>query len=84
MIDPKQIPDEVVEAHIAILEKMMIGPPTRNSSRAAIAAAINAWPGNTVESREVLNFGNNIDGAVVSAKRVPFLILPLPQKGGDA
>jgi hypothetical protein len=45
MIKPEQIPDEVVEAHISILERMMIGPPTKKSSRKAIAAAINAWPG---------------------------------------
>ncbi len=45
MIDPKQIPDEVVEAHISILERMMIGPPTKKSSRKAIAAALNAWQG---------------------------------------
>jgi hypothetical protein len=53
MIRPEQIPDEVVEAHISILERMMIGPPTKKSSRKAIAAAINAWP----ESHWVGDFG---------------------------
>lgn len=51
MIRPEQIPDEVVEAHISILERMMIGPPTKKSSRAAIAAAINAWPGAALSQR---------------------------------
>lgn len=37
MIDPKMIPDEVVEAAMRVLAR-------RGGTRAAIAAALNAWP----------------------------------------
>jgi len=46
MIDPAQIPDEVVEAAMRVLVM-------RGGTRAAIAAAINAWP----ESHWVGDFG---------------------------
>ena len=77
MITPDQIPDDVVNAYMHMIVHGGV------DGAEAIAAALNAWPGNTMESREVLNFGNNIDGPVVSAKRLPFLILPLPQKGDE-
>jgi hypothetical protein len=66
MIRPEQIPDEVVEAHISILERMMIGPPTKKSSRAAIAAALNAWQG--------------IQGAWYEGDTPTAYIIPLPQE----
>lgn len=75
MIWPDMIPDEVVKA----ARQAWLGSDVNAMEdwRAAIAAALNAWPGNTMESREVLNFGNNIDGPVVSTNRVQFFILPL-------
>lgn len=48
MIDPAQIPDEVVEAAArAIGAETYVGnkQTLRDAGRAAIAAAINAWPG---------------------------------------
>ena len=74
MIDLKQIPDEVVDAHIAIMEKMMIGPPTKAAARKIIAATLLAWPG----SCRVSGFWQwgNMHGAHVH--------LPLPQKEDDA
>jgi hypothetical protein len=74
MIRAEQIPDEAEEA---------AWNAAGDNMKAAIAAALSAWPGVTTENRELLNFGNNIDGPIVSAKRVPFLILPLPQEARD-
>ena len=99
MIRADQIPDEVVEAaaraeyetmraeaisdHGAIAETMYcpwekVSPDAKEYymrlARAAIAAAINAWPGATM-------YGPHPSG---HGPTVPQLILPLPQKGGDA
>lgn len=76
MIKPEQVPKEAMEAAAVQLSN---GKTTAE----AIAAAINAWPMAKTETREVLNFGNNIDGPIVSAKRFPFLILPLMEKRDD-
>ena len=72
MICADQIPDEVADAIRHCFH-------TRGAAKAEIAAALAAWPMMKTENREVLNFGNNIDGPVVSAKRVPFIILPLTE-----
>ena len=53
MIDPAQIPDEVVEAAArAIGAETYVGnkQTLRDAGRAAIAAAINAWPGMEIET----------------------------------
>ena len=68
MIDPKQIPDEVVDAHIAIMEKMMIGPPTKAAARKIIAATLLAWPG-AYQGAHIGEWSR---------------ILPLPDKEGGA
>ena len=87
MIDPKQIPDEVVEAAARALHTQWIANNARpddrheyrewehlvsierkgilNEARAAITAAINAWP----------------NGGLI---KWPAIFLPLPQKEGDA
>jgi len=67
MIDPKMIPDEVVEAAIYGFYNAT-GPKTKDDWRAAIVAALKAWPG--VDCRPT--FGPSR------------IILPLPQKEGDA
>lgn len=71
------IPPVVVEA---LRENIL-----RNCSfERAMREALKVWPMATTEHRELLNFGNNIDGPIVSARRVPFLILPLPTQETDA
>lgn len=94
MLKAKQIPQEAVEAAAKAVYRVGFDRDplpddlvdqdrldfARRYARAAIAASIAAWPGVTTEHREILNFGNNIDGPVVSAKRVPFLIFPLQQQ----
>jgi hypothetical protein len=62
VIRPDQIPDEVVKA-------VMYCFHTRSSARAAIAAALSAWP-----EAEVCRY----------PVRTGRLILPLPDKEGDA
>ena len=69
MIDPKQIPDEVVEA---FRKAWMDGNLT---TRAAIAAAINAWPGALISPDEV------IDGELLPP--IISLPFPLPQEKQD-
>jgi hypothetical protein len=67
MIDPAQIPDEVVEAAAkAIGEETYVGnkQTLRDAARAAIAAALNAWPYAEIDSQY----------------DVDFLILPLTQE----
>jgi hypothetical protein len=95
VITAEQIPPEVVEAAARGMNANRPGwpdwdsvderwkPMERDKARAAIAAALNAWPGMATEHREILNFWNNIDGPIVSSRRVPFLILPLPQEAQD-
>jgi hypothetical protein len=69
MIDTKQIPDEVVEAAVtAWLEKASDYTRLNESIRAAIAAALNAWP------NARLDYWAHYDGA---------LLLPLPKEGAD-
>ncbi len=89
MIRPDQIPDEVVEAAVKAeyehhfrhsckkwpedcYEKEREG--WRINQRLAIAAALSAWPGATM-------YGPHPSG---HGPAVPQLILPLPQKDGDA
>jgi hypothetical protein len=71
MIRPDQIPDEVVEAAIYGFYNAT-GPKTKDDWRSAIAAALNAWP-------EALHITEGQFGRVNAE-----IILPLPQKGGDA
>ncbi len=78
MIDPKQIPDEVVEA----AAKTLMDPDYPNSwpawmdeARAAIAAALNAWPGALHSPDEV------IDGELLPP--IISLPFPLPQEKQD-
>jgi len=52
----------------------------RKHARAALAAALNAWEGANKEARKVLNFGNNIDGPVVSESWQHILILPMSKE----
>lgn len=73
MIKPDQIPDEVVKAALLTDERL--------GMRTVIAAALNAWPGSSMENRELFNFGNNIDGPIISTSRVPFYILPQKPEG---
>lgn len=70
MIDPKQIPDEVVEAALHAYDMSFKNDYTTGEQdiAAAIAAALNAWPG--VDCRPT--FGPSR------------IVLPLPQKEGDA
>lgn len=64
MIDPKQIPDEVVEAAIYGFYNAT-GPKTKDDWRAAIAAAINAWPC----ARSLMLFH----------EYAPHIVLPIPE-----
>ena len=79
MIQPEQIPDEVVEAALeafAHASGLGIFPDDekdedwredlQNGMRAAIAAAIRAWPG-----AYPVDYGGD---------DLPFLVLPLPQE----
>ncbi len=71
MIDPAQIPDEVVEAAAAFLHGAWEEATEfdrkayKDEARATIAAAINAWPG----------VGDEYPG-----DGTPCLILPVPQE----
>lgn len=68
MIDPKQIPDEVVN-------ELFLRDAWRGSvsqARAAIAACLAAWPGAEVKPTHL------------GYPAWPHLILPLPQEGRDA
>lgn len=80
MIDPKQIPDEVVEAAAKALSEAELWPGVWSrldsvvqdaftaQARAAIAAALNAWPGaDEIEDHD----------------RRPYLALPIPKEGGE-
>lgn len=77
-----KIPPEVVEA-AKLAWANGTGPTSADDWEAAYKAGLRAWPGVNTEQREVLNFGNNIDGPIISAKRLPFLILPLPKEDDD-
>jgi hypothetical protein len=48
-------------------------------ARAACLAMLRSWPGRNTESRELLNFGNNIDGPVIDTRLAPFILLPLTE-----
>jgi hypothetical protein len=68
MIDPKQIPDEVVEAmRESITDTVMF--INEKEARAAIVAALNAWPGAALAQRTYPTIGT---------KRIS---LPIPQEG---
>ena len=82
MIDPKQIPDEVVEATAIQIACRRLDENLwdqldaemkyfyRSEALAAIAAALNAWPdAYSVQSPPYAQAG---------------VFLPLPQEGGDA
>jgi len=76
MIDPAQIPDEVVEAAArAIGEETYVGnkQTLRDAGRAAIAAGLAAWP----------NAKTLRDDGRRQTYIVPALILPLPQEARD-
>lgn len=78
MLKPEIVPSEAIRKAMREFGLCMDNDvPLEEAWERIIAAAINAWRGMGLENREVLNFGNNIDGPVVSAKRVPFIILPL-------
>ena len=64
MIDAQQIPDEVVNA---ICKRLAAAAVNHFEARAAIAAALNAWP------------NGGIDDPVPGGS-VPAIILPLPQE----
>ena len=73
MIDPAQIPDEVVEAAArAIGEETYVGnkQTLRDAGRAAIAAALNAWPGMTLHQQDI-------------NAEYSYFVLPLPQEVSD-
>lgn len=67
MIKPEQIPDEVVEAAREAWLRSDVN--ARDDWRAAIAAAINAWPGSTGE-------WNVLDDRM-------WITLPVQQDAGD-
>ena len=69
MIDPKQIPDEVVLAARDVF--MRSQDHISENIRAAIAAALNSWP-------EVERIYRSEDEKLFT------ILLPLPQKDGDA
>ena len=69
MIDPKQIPDEVVLAARDVF--MRSQDHISENIRAAIATALNAWPG-----AFPWTFNGPLEGTG--------FVLPLPQKDGDA
>lgn len=73
MINPAQIPDEVVEAAArAIGEETYVGnkQTLRDAGRAAIAAALNAWPGMTLHQQDI-------------NAEYSYFVLPLPQEARD-
>lgn len=85
-IQPHQISDAIARIADEAYYDTAGDNPTMSDEdimKHAIAAALNAWPMATTENREVLNFGNNIDGPIVSAKRVPFIVLPLMENTND-
>jgi len=72
MLKPEQVPDEVVAA----AREAWLGSDVsaQEDWRIAIAAAINAWPGNRMETEYFTHCGDYWEPAV---------ILPLPQESGD-
>jgi hypothetical protein len=80
MIDEKQIPDEVVEAAVtAWLEKASDYTRLNESIRAAIAAALAAWPGVCIRTRMQPDPENG--GQWILPEKM--LSLPLPKEGAD-
>lgn len=74
MIKSEQIPDEVVDKFY--MDGFWLGTP--DEARAAIAAALNAWP--RVEPHKVLTVRDNGEG--YDLKQIG-IILPLPQEARD-
>ena len=75
MINPAQIPDEVVEAAALSICRDNGWPDSRASfctevARAAIAAALNAWPGMTLHQQDI-------------NAEYSYFVLPLPQEASD-
>lgn len=73
MIDPAQIPDEAVEAAERTYRTVPLWTSHADSIRAAIAAALNAWP----------NAKTLRDDGRRQTYIVPAIILPLPQQARD-
>ena len=76
MIKPEQIPDEVVEAAAMQLPGMA---GYQRYVRAALAAALNAWPGafNAVQTEDE-KVGSEADGETPTC-----FVLLLPQENND-
>ena len=71
MIDPAQIPDEVVEAAAkAEYEYMETHESWHGSMRAAIAAALASWPGMTLHQQDI-------------NAEYSYFVLPLPTEKND-
>ena len=80
MIDPAQIPPEAVEAAARAYEAPESGPTYAMRHRAAIAAALSAWPLAKEEWRDGFKFEPLPHG---TAFRYSVLILPLTQEARD-
>ena len=74
MIDPKMIPDEVVEAAEKAFTDAMLTVPQPDPIRSAIAAALSAWTGAEVKTP----FWPNDDGVWIVPRHG--WLLPLAQK----
>lgn len=73
MINPAQIPDEVVDKFY--MDGLWMGTP--DEARAAIAAAINAWTGASMKT----TFWPNDEGVWIVPRHG--WLLPLPQEARD-
>ena len=73
MIQPDMIPDEVVEAASREYELYIYDAVSADGIRLAIAAALNAWPGN-------IHYRGGWE-PVIHNNRKPHLILPLTENG---
>jgi hypothetical protein len=74
MIDPAQIPDEVVDAAERTYRTVPLWTSHADSIRAAIAAALEAWPGMDYRPGAKVNRSWTTPGKI---------ILPLPQEASD-
>lgn len=73
MFDPKQIPDEVVEAARDALF-------SDKGMRGAIAAALTAWPGAMGHELVCFDWDGDLEADGLTSSSTPSLILPLAQK----
>ena len=78
MIDAKQIPDEAVEAAVKAFDASEEDAYVSHAHdiRAAITAALNAWPG-------MKYTGPTGGGLSQELFQAPLIILPLPQEVSD-